>query len=74
MCAGTCHDIPAQVLHSCYATRYPADKRSPVVIWRGTTTDTRYTEFNEDNWLQVGVITNIIIIIILKTIWIPLHQ
>jgi hypothetical protein len=43
----------AQVLHSCYATRYSLEKRNPVIFWRGSTTDVHYTDFDENNWLQV---------------------
>ncbi len=33
--------------------RYPADRRRPLAVWRGSTTDTKLGSFNKDNYMQV---------------------
>jgi hypothetical protein len=43
-----------QVLQECYKSRYPAATRTPRILWRGSTTDTHWTSFNKDNWLQAN--------------------
>ncbi|GIL58078.1 hypothetical protein Vafri_13272 [Volvox africanus] len=37
---------------TCLEKRYPARKRKPLVIWRGSTTDTQLDKFTKDNYLQ----------------------
>ncbi|GFR51137.1 hypothetical protein Agub_g13492 [Astrephomene gubernaculifera] len=41
-----------RVYHRCLRKRYPASKRKPMAVWRGSTTDTRFGSFNKDNYLQ----------------------
>eukprot|EP00200_Dunaliella_tertiolecta_P003997 CAMPEP_0202353124 /NCGR_PEP_ID=MMETSP1126-20121109/9021_1 /ASSEMBLY_ACC=CAM_ASM_000457 /TAXON_ID=3047 /ORGANISM="Dunaliella tertiolecta, Strain CCMP1320" /LENGTH=545 /DNA_ID=CAMNT_0048945431 /DNA_START=75 /DNA_END=1709 /DNA_ORIENTATION=+ len=45
-----------QVLHQCFAARYPTDmsQRVPDVVWRGSTTDPFFEEFNKSTYLQAA--------------------
>ncbi|KXZ53031.1 hypothetical protein GPECTOR_8g398 [Gonium pectorale] len=38
--------------HTCLRHRYPVSRRQPLAVWRGSTTDTQFTNFNKDNYLQ----------------------
>ncbi|GFH15250.1 CAP10 domain-containing protein [Haematococcus lacustris] len=45
-------------LHACLATRYPAEQRRSVVVWRGASTDPYLPDFTDANWEGVGAWAN----------------